>query len=52
MYLIYWEYAGMNDPMWDLADVTIEAQMTPELETYAPKRWSRMLKNLKSMKEA
>jgi len=25
MYLIDWEYAGMNDPMWDLADVSIEA---------------------------
>lgn len=25
MYLIDWEYAGMNDPMWDLADLSIEA---------------------------
>lgn len=25
MYLIDWEYAGMNDYMWDLADVSIEA---------------------------
>lgn len=25
MYLIDWEYAGMNDSMWDLADVSIEA---------------------------
>ncbi len=25
MYLIDWEYAGMNDAMWDLADVSIEA---------------------------
>lgn len=25
MYLIDWEYAGMNDFMWDLADVSIEA---------------------------
>lgn len=25
LYLIDWEYAGMNDPMWDLADVSIEA---------------------------
>ena len=25
MYLIDWEYAGMNDGMWDLADVSIEA---------------------------
>lgn len=25
MYLVDWEYAGMNDPMWDLADLSIEA---------------------------
>lgn len=25
MYLVDWEYAGMNDSMWDLADVSIEA---------------------------
>ncbi len=25
MYLIDWEYAGMNDGMWDVADVCIEA---------------------------
>lgn len=25
MYLVDWEYAGMNDPMWDLADISIEA---------------------------
>ncbi|MGC4017986.1 MAG: choline kinase family protein [Muricomes sp.] len=26
MYLIDWEYAGMNDAMWDLADISIEAE--------------------------
>lgn len=25
MYLIDWEYGGMNDPLWDVADVIIEA---------------------------
>ena len=25
MYLVDWEYAGMNDPLWDVADVAIEA---------------------------
>ena len=25
LYLIDWEYAGMNDSMWDLADVSIES---------------------------
>ena len=32
MYLVDWEYAGMNDPMWDLADLFIEAEFTPEEE--------------------
>ena len=30
MYLIDWEYAGMNDGMWDVADVSIEASFTWE----------------------
>lgn len=30
MYLIDWEYAGMNDGMWDLADVSIEAEFDDE----------------------
>ena len=25
MWLVDWEYSGMNDPMWDLADVLVEA---------------------------
>ncbi len=25
MYLIDWEYSGMNDPMWDLGDLSVEA---------------------------
>lgn len=32
MYLIDWEYAGMNDGMWDVADVAIEAGFTDELD--------------------
>lgn len=32
MYLVDWEYAGMNDPMWDLADLFIEAEFTQEEE--------------------
>lgn len=28
LYLIDWEYAGMNDGMWDLADVSIEAGLS------------------------
>ena len=30
MYLIDWEYAGMNDGMWDLADVSIEAALSAQ----------------------
>ena len=30
MYLVDWEYAGMNDPMWDLGDVSVEAGFGPE----------------------
>lgn len=32
MYLVDWEYAGMNDPMWDLADVSIEAGLSREMD--------------------
>ena len=30
LYLIDWEYAGMNDGMWDVADVSIEAGFDEE----------------------
>ncbi len=33
MYLIDWEYAGMNDGMWDVADVSIEAGFNEEYDT-------------------
>ena len=32
LYLIDWEYAGMNDGMWDLADVSIEAALSAQQE--------------------
>jgi thiamine kinase-like enzyme/choline kinase/predicted transcriptional regulator len=32
VYLIDWEYAGMNDPMWDLAAHSIECDFAPEDE--------------------
>ena len=32
MYLIDWEYAGMNDGMWDVADVSIEAGFDAALD--------------------
>lgn len=33
MYLIDWEYAGMNDRMWDLADISIEAVFDKNYDT-------------------
>jgi thiamine kinase-like enzyme len=29
IYLIDWEYSGMNDPMWDLANLSVEAGFGP-----------------------
>ena len=25
MWMVDWEYSGMNDPMWDLGDLSVEA---------------------------
>ena len=25
MWIVDWEYSGMNDPMWDLGDLVVEA---------------------------
>jgi thiamine kinase-like enzyme len=51
-YLIDWEYSGMNDPMWDLGDLSVEAGFGPEqdrlmLEAYcdgaaSPALYSRL----------
>lgn len=30
MYIIDFEYAGNTDPMWDLGDLSVEAEFTPE----------------------
>mgnify|MGYP001026169891 CR=1 FL=1 len=29
MWIIDWEYSGMNDPMWDLGDLSVEAGFSP-----------------------
>lgn len=29
MWIVDWEYSGMNDPMWDLGDLSVEAGFTP-----------------------
>jgi thiamine kinase-like enzyme len=33
VYVIDWEYAGNNDPMWDLGDLSVEAGFGPDQET-------------------
>ena len=30
MWVVDWEYSGMNDPMWDLGDVSVEGGFTAE----------------------
>ena len=30
MWLVDWEYSGMNDPMWDLGDLSVEGQFSPQ----------------------
>ncbi|WP_454915183.1 choline/ethanolamine kinase family protein [Xanthobacter sediminis] len=32
MWIVDWEYSGMNDPAWDLGDLAVEAELTPENE--------------------
>ncbi|NCO85263.1 MAG: phosphotransferase family protein [Rhodobacterales bacterium] len=33
MWIVDWEYAGMNDPMWDLGDLSVEAGLSPDQDT-------------------
>lgn len=33
LYLIDWEYSGMNDPLWDLAAFSLESELLPLEET-------------------
>lgn len=32
MWVVDWEYSGMNDPMWDLGDLAVEAEFSPAQE--------------------
>ncbi|MGQ0486321.1 MAG: phosphotransferase [Hyphomicrobiales bacterium] len=32
MWIVDWEYSGMNDPMWDLGDLAVEGQFNPDQE--------------------
>ncbi|MEB8386316.1 phosphotransferase family protein [Rhodobacteraceae bacterium KMM 6894] len=29
MWIVDWEYSGMNDPLWDVGDLSVEAGLTP-----------------------
>jgi thiamine kinase-like enzyme len=29
MWIVDWEYSGMNDPLWDLGDLSVEAEFEP-----------------------
>ena len=52
IYLVDWEYSGMNDPMWDLGNLSVEAGFGPEQDrtmmeaycggTVAPAPYSRL----------
>jgi len=33
MWIIDWEYSGMNDPMWDLGDLSVEGEFSAEQDT-------------------
>ena len=33
MWIVDWEYSGMNDPLWDLGDLSVEASMTDAQDT-------------------
>jgi thiamine kinase-like enzyme len=33
MWIVDWEYSGMNDPMWDLGDLSVEAEFDAAQET-------------------
>ena len=40
MYLIDWEYAGMNDPLWDVADLSIEVGLTrSQMQSFCAHIW-------------
>ncbi|MCB6178491.1 phosphotransferase family protein [Rhodobacter sp. Har01] len=53
MWIVDWEYSGMNDPMWDLGDLSVEAgfddaQDAEMMQAYfngpaSPRDWGRMV---------
>ena len=33
MWIVDWEYSGMNDPLWDVGDLSVEGGFSPEQDT-------------------
>lgn len=50
MYLVDWEYAGMNDPYWDIADVFIEGEFTESDEQYFLQQYLGRIPESREMK--
>lgn len=42
IYLIDWEYSGMNDPMWDIAALFLESNFSSENEEYFLSQYLRL----------
>ncbi|HEY5740799.1 MAG TPA: choline/ethanolamine kinase family protein [Gammaproteobacteria bacterium] len=39
MWIVDWEYSGMNDPLWDLGDLSVEAGFTPAQDEELIRAW-------------
>jgi thiamine kinase-like enzyme len=39
MWIVDWEYSGMNDPMWDLGDLSVEAGFDAQQEDEMIRAW-------------
>lgn len=40
MWLVDWEYSGMNDPLWDLGDLSVEAGFDPVQDQEMLEAWA------------
>lgn len=40
MWLVDWEYSGMNDPMWDLGDLSVEAGFSEQQDLQMLAAWN------------
>ncbi len=39
MWIVDWEYSGMNDPLWDLGDLSVEAGFSPAQDLELIRAW-------------